>query len=308
MLLDDDEALSAPARATRIAASVGADANDPVTGTDGARAELTGPPRLSALRAAYLSELTAIAGRDLGGDLELEAVTRALAHLADQTLQAGLAIAAAELPADAAACRLAIIAMGKTGGRELNYVSDVDVVFVAEPGDASDSGSPAGLATATRWPSETMQICRVVAWEVDAALRPEGRDGPLVRTLASHEAYYRRWASTWEFQALLKARPAAGDLELGRSYQDVIAPMVWTAAERPDFVRRRAGDAPPHDREPAEQRRADREIKLGSGGLRDVEFAIQLLQLVHGRGDESLRVAGDAARAGRPARRRVRRR
>ena len=62
-----------------------------------------------------------------------------------------------------------------------------------------------------------MRICRAVAWEVDAALRPEGKDGPLVRTLASHEAYYRRWASTWEFQALLKARPVAGDLELGRA-------------------------------------------------------------------------------------------
>ena len=81
-----------------------------------------------------------------------------------------------------------------------------------------------------------MRICRSVAWEVDAALRPEGRDGPLVRTLASHEAYYRRWASTWEFQALLKARPAAGDLDLGRRYPTVIAPMVWAAAERPDFV------------------------------------------------------------------------
>jgi [glutamine synthetase] adenylyltransferase / [glutamine synthetase]-adenylyl-L-tyrosine phosphorylase len=287
VLLDDDDALAEPARAARIAASVGAGVNDPVTGTDGARAQLTGPAATSALRAAYLRELTAIAGRDLGGDLDLEAVTAALAQLADVTLQAGLAVAAAGLPADAAACRLAIIAMGKAGGRELNYVSDVDVVFVAEPGEAGDQ---AGLATATTLASETMKICRVVAWEVDAALRPEGRDGPLVRTLASHEAYYRRWASTWEFQALLKARPAAGDLDLGRRYQDVIAPMVWTAAERPDFVpdvqamrRRTIANLPSSV--------APREIKLGSGGLRDVEFAIQLLQLVHGRGDESLRLS-----------------
>jgi glutamate-ammonia-ligase adenylyltransferase len=128
-----------------------------------------------------------------------------------------------------------------------------------------------------------------VAWEVDANLRPEGKDGALVRTLASHEAYYRRWASTWEFQALLKARPLAGDLDLGRAYQEAITPLVWTAAERPDFVvdvramRRRVVEHIPAGV-------GERDIKLGRGGLRDVEFAVQLLQLVHGRGDESLRV------------------
>jgi glutamate-ammonia-ligase adenylyltransferase len=284
VLRDDDNALSDQARAVRVSASVGADVADPVTGTGGRRADRTGPDATAALRLAYLRELTAIAGRDLGGDLEFEAVTHALADLADQTLQAGLAIAAAGLPADAAPCRLAIVAMGKAGGRELNYVSDVDVIFVAEP---ADEGS---LATASTLASHTMQICRAVAWEVDAALRPEGRDGPLVRTLASHQAYYQRWASTWEFQALLKARPAAGDLELGRAYHDIIAPLVWTAAERPDFVadvramrRRVIANLPVGV--------AARELKQGSGGLRDVEFAVQLLQLVHGRGDESIRVA-----------------
>jgi glutamate-ammonia-ligase adenylyltransferase len=123
---------------------------------------------------------------------------------------------------------------------------------------------------------------------VDAALRPEGKSGPLVRTLASHESYYQRWAKTWEFQALLKARPVAGDEELGTAYVDTLSPMVWSAAERDGFVgdvqamRRRVLDhVPAAD--------ADREVKLGSGGLRDVEFAVQLLQLVHGRSDPSLR-------------------
>jgi glutamate-ammonia-ligase adenylyltransferase len=125
-------------------------------------------------------------------------------------------------------------------------------------------------------------------WPVDANLRPEGRNGPLVRTLSSHLAYYRRWAKTWEFQALLKARPVAGDAALGREYCEALAPMVWQAAERENFVtdvqqmRRRvvAGI-------PAAQ--LDRELKLGPGGLRDVEFAVQLLQLVHGRSDTALR-------------------
>ena len=245
------------------------------------------PAPLAQLRAAYRRELVAIAGRDVAGELQLETVTEALADLADQTLRAALAVAQADLPAHVAACRLAIIAMGKAGGRELNYVSDVDVIFVAEPAGGADE--QVALATATKLAAETMRICAAVAWEVDAALRPEGKVGPLVRTLASHEAYYRRWASTWEFQALLKARPAAGDSELGRRYLDVIAPMVWAAAERPDFVadvqamRRRVVAHLPADI-------AEREIKLGPGGLRDVEFAVQLLQLVHGRGDESLRV------------------
>ena len=111
-----------------------------------------------------------------------------------------------------------------------------------------------------------------------------------MRTLDSHIAYYQRWAKTWEFQALLKARPAAGDAELGRQYVEALMPMVWTACEREDFVpevqamRRRVEELVPAGV------RA-REIKLGTGGLRDVEFAVQLLQLVHGRNDESLHVA-----------------
>ena len=109
-----------------------------------------------------------------------------------------------------------------------------------------------------------------------------------MRTLSSHLAYYQRWAKTWEFQALLKARPVAGDLELGEEYVDAVAPLVWQAAERENFVadvqkmRRRVVDNIP-------AAEVDRELKLGPGGLRDVEFAVQLLQLVHGRSDASLR-------------------
>jgi glutamate-ammonia-ligase adenylyltransferase len=241
-----------------------------------------GEVAVAELRHAYRRELVALAGRDLAGELSLREVTEALSDLAADTLRVALSIATARLPAPAEDALLAIVAMGKTGARELNYLSDVDVVFVGEP--------EAGLADVTALARETMRICRAVAWQVDAALRPEGKDGPLVRTLASHEAYYRRWASTWEFQALLKARPVAGDAELGRHYLDTIAPFVWTAAERENFVadvramRRRVLDHVPATI-------AQREIKLGPGGLRDVEFAVQLLQLVHGRGDETLRVA-----------------
>jgi len=183
--------------------------------------------------------------------------------------------------------------MGKCGGHELNYVSDVDVIFVAEAAEGS-AEAPA-LRVATQLASNLMRVCsdhtgEGTIWPVDANLRPEGRNGPLVRTLASHLAYYQRWAKTWEFQALMKARPAAGDAELGGQYIDALMPMVWTACEREDFVpevqamRRRVESLVPADE------RA-RELKLGTGGLRDVEFAVQLLQLVHGRNDESLHVA-----------------
>ncbi|GAB3304423.1 bifunctional [glutamine synthetase] adenylyltransferase/[glutamine synthetase]-adenylyl-L-tyrosine phosphorylase [Geodermatophilus aquaeductus] len=272
-------------------AAVGADPDDPPWGVRlGKAAPDASPQRVAALRLAYRRAVLSLAGRDLGEGLSAEDVAAELADVAAAVLTAGLALAVAEQPDTAAACRLAVIALGKTGGRELNYVSDVDVVFVAEPVDPSDPEAPA-LQSATRVAAALMRICREAAWEVDAALRPEGKAGALVRTLANHAAYYRQWASTWEFQALLKMRPVAGDPDLGRSYVDELFPMVWQAGDRPGFVaevqamRRRVEDNIPPGQ-------ADRELKLGRGGLRDVEFAVQLLQLVHGRVDVRLRVGG----------------
>ncbi|MEV4006311.1 bifunctional [glutamine synthetase] adenylyltransferase/[glutamine synthetase]-adenylyl-L-tyrosine phosphorylase, partial [Actinomadura sp. NPDC049753] len=251
-----------------------------------------GEDALVALRVAYRRRLLALAGRDLIGAADVAEVAAELADLAAAALEAGLAIARAEVPGHEA-CRLAVIGMGKCGGRELNYVSDVDVVFVAEARDGQDED--AALRTATRLASAMMRACSATTeegalWEVDAALRPEGRSGPLVRTLASHRAYYERWAKTWEFQALLKARPVAGDADLGARYLDTITPIVWKAGEGEGFVEdvqdmRRRVEAD------LNQRTADseRQLKLGPGGLRDVEFAVQLLQLVHGRADETLR-------------------
>ncbi|HEV7187359.1 MAG TPA: bifunctional [glutamine synthetase] adenylyltransferase/[glutamine synthetase]-adenylyl-L-tyrosine phosphorylase, partial [Blastococcus sp.] len=275
----------------RLLAAVGADPDDPPWGVRlGRAAPDASPPRVAALRLAYRRAILSLAGRDLGEGLAAEEVAAELADIAAAVLTAGLALAVAEQPAGAAACRLAVIALGKTGGRELNYVSDVDVVFVAEPVDPSDPEA-AALSSATRVAAALMRICREAAWEVDAALRPEGKAGALVRTLAGHQAYYEQWASTWEFQALLKMRPVAGDPDLGRGYVDALWPMVWTAGDRPGFVaevqamrRRVEANIPPAQ--------AERELKLGRGGLRDVEFAVQLLQMVHGRGDASLRLGG----------------
>ena len=289
-LADDDLTSSRPTvlgLQTRLLAAVGAPPGAPApTGTQGARAGGTGPEVTAALRTAYRRALLGLAARDLAADVALEDVAGELADLAAATLSAGLAVALAGLPTDAPACRFAVIAMGKCGGRELNYVSDVDVIFVAEPHEGVSDAE--ALRTATALASAMMRICQEVAWPVDAGLRPEGGAGPLVRTLASHRAYYDRWAKTWEFQALLKARPVAGDLDLGQDYCDTVAPLVWKAGDRPGFVeevqamRRRVESS-------LDGAKADRELKLGRGGLRDVEFAVQLLQLVHGRTDPGIR-------------------
>jgi [glutamine synthetase] adenylyltransferase / [glutamine synthetase]-adenylyl-L-tyrosine phosphorylase len=239
------------------------------------------------LQILYRDRILVLAALDVAPTVENEPVLpfptvgEHLADLADAALAAALIVATRTVCGDdIPPPRLAVIAMGKCGARELNYVSDVDVIFVAEHADA----------IATRVAGEMMRLGIDTFFEVDAALRPEGKHGQLVRTLESHVAYYERWAKTWEFQALLKARHAAGDADLGAQYVAALSPMVWTACEREDFVpevqkmRRRVEELVPAGV------RA-RELKLGTGGLRDVEFAVQLLQLVHGRTDGSLHVA-----------------
>ncbi|OFJ51107.1 bifunctional [glutamine synthetase] adenylyltransferase/[glutamine synthetase]-adenylyl-L-tyrosine phosphorylase [Mycolicibacterium grossiae] len=246
---------------------------------------------MTSLRSMYRDRLLVLAALDLAPTVENEPVLpfatvgSHLADLADAALEAARVVATRTVCGDEKEPpALAVIAMGKCGARELNYVSDVDVIFVAE--DASEST----MALNTRIAGEMMRFAGDAFFEVDAALRPEGKRGQLVRTLSSHVAYYERWAKTWEFQALLKARFAVGDADLGERYLAALVPMVWTACEREDFVpdvqamRRRVEELVP-----AGVR--SREIKLGTGGLRDVEFAVQLLQLVHGRTDDSLHVS-----------------
>lgn len=249
-----------------------------------------------ALRVEYRRQLVEIAALDVTAEdpvATLPETAAALADLAGAALEAALVIAQDELGEEAATTRLTVIGMGKCGGRELNYISDVDVIFAAEAAEGHDEET--ALAAATKLATRVMSVCGAhtghgTLWEVDAALRPEGKQGQLVRTVASHRTYYERWAKTWEFQALLKARPVAGDVEVGQAYLEAIRPFVWQAASREDFVddvramRRRV-----EDHIPAAE--AKRQLKLGPGGLRDVEFSVQLLQLVHGRADEQLRTA-----------------
>ena len=270
----------------------------------------------TALRIRYRELLARIVLHDLNVGARgsaadcLEDVAESLSDLADAALEAALASARSALMAGVngppvsnevlQSTRLAIVAMGKCGARELNVVSDVDVIFVAQAaGDtegASESDTERALRTATRLATETMRALHDPGiepplWQVDANLRPEGKHGALVRSLDSMRHYYERWAKTWEFQALLKARPAAGDLALGEAFVSMTRPMVWESSNREDFVgsvQRMRERVTEHIGPEA----LERQLKLGPGGLRDVEFSVQLLQLVHGQYDESLRLAG----------------
>ena len=246
------------------------------------------------LRAAYRRVLLHLAADDLTSGSPEEAmpsVGARIADLVDATMDAGLALARRDVDPEGTV-PFAIIAMGKTGARELNYISDVDVIYVAKAGADGDERS--ALEKATRLASATASACsgpgtQAPLWTVDANLRPEGRNGVLVRTIESYRQYWDKWAQTWEFQALLKARACAGDLQLGRAFEEAAQPYVWAASAREGFVeaaramRRRVEDN-------ISRSHASRELKLGRGGLRDVEFTVQLLQLVHGRTDAFLRV------------------
>ena len=275
------------------------------TSTAHTEALLARTDSVSEIRVSYRKQLMKIASFDLeqiDPVAGVGLVAASLADLAGATLEAGLELARREIsnadnsvsyPAqEVAATRIAVIGMGKCGARELNYISDVDVIFVAEP--SSDIEASRALEIATKLVTRMMRIMDEVGtepalWQVDANLRPEGKSGALVRSLDSHQSYYERWAESWEFQALLKARPIAGDLELGAEYIERIWPKVWESTVRENFVdsvqkmRQKVTDNIPNSE-------VDAQIKLGPGGLRDIEFTVQLLQLVHGRVDPSLRV------------------
>ena len=296
---------------------------DPRAERPRAAVEQTGKDGYVTLRVAYRAALARIALLDVCCEDPVEmmpTIGRHLADLAAAALEGALAIARTEVaeglgPGLAAPRRgeavdaldLAIIGMGKCGARELNYISDVDVVYVVapvEPAAAPNAGAEGQSAPLKLTENECSTIgtelvhalTRAIMgpapepalWEVDANLRPEGKDGPLVRTVESYVQYYKRWAENWEFQALLKARPIAGSAQLGARYARAIDPFVWESAARESFVesvqamRARVTDnIPPHQ--------VDRQIKLGPGGLRDIEFTVQLLQLVHGRTDPAVR-------------------
>lgn len=237
---------------------------------------------LRALRLERRRQLASIAARDVAGELQLEEATEAVSDLAAACLDIALEEAGA-------GGDVAIIGMGKLGGRELNYSSDIDLMFVNQ----GDSGAAAKvverlLASLGAFTPEGQ------AYRIDLNLRPEGAQGALVRSLESYAEYYSRWAKAWEYQALIKARPVAGDVELGESFMTLVEPLIYQAEVSPERItdiRKMKQKVESHADVSARRTRkaGSDDVKLGPGGIRDIEFSVQLFQLVHGASDPGLR-------------------
>jgi glutamate-ammonia-ligase adenylyltransferase len=221
-----------------------------------------------------------VAARDLDG-APVEETMAELSAIAEVCLEA--AVAAVE-----GGPELAVVGMGKLGGRELNYASDVDVIFVH-----GEAGAPA-MQQAGRAAAAVIDLLSApgpegIAPRVDPDLRPEGRAGPLSRSLVSMGDYYEQHAATWERQAMLKARHVAGDPAIGAAFLERVTPLVFPSVLPAGAVEDvRASKARIEEHVRAAGKEAV-ELKRGRGGIRDVEFAVQLLQLVHGGRDERLR-------------------
>ena len=213
-------------------------------------------------------EYLRIAARDLLGLDDLPTVGANLSQHAADVLRASLVVGGAG--------DLVVVGMGKLGGNELNYASDVDLMLVGPDGSEESRGR------------ELLRVART-CFRVDTNLRPEGRDGPLVRSLGSYRAYWERWASPWEFQALLKARPVAGPSDLADAFAEAAHEALWTRALSADDLRSLRTMKARTEADVARRGLATRDLKRAAGGIRDIEFTVQLLQLVHGRFDEGLR-------------------
>jgi len=252
------------------------------------------------VRAIRRRELFRISAADVLGLVDVETVGAALSRLTDATLEAALAAVSAEVlrqhageDGAEAPARFAIVAMGRYGGFELSYGSDADVLYVYDPAPGVDPEEAARYAQAV-----AHQLRDLLggpgpdpALELDANLRPEGRQGPLVRTLAAYRAYYERWSSPWEAQALLRARYCAGDAALAEEFLALADRLRYPVEGVPsaDLLQIRRLKA----RMEAERlpRGADPTMhtKLGRGGLSDVEWTAQLIQLRHAAAVPALR-------------------
>jgi [glutamine synthetase] adenylyltransferase / [glutamine synthetase]-adenylyl-L-tyrosine phosphorylase len=252
------------------------------------------------LRGLRRHELLRVACADLLGRLDVVRLGRALTDIAVATLQAGLDVAlrahaletgtdVSDVPMD-----LAVIGMGRLGGGEMGFGSDADVLFVHRPKDGADEAKATAAANAVAHTLRRLlgEPAPDPAFEVDADLRPEGRQGALVRSLSAFREYYERWVSVWEVQALLRAVPVAGDEELGEDFVALVDPIRYPAdgltSEQVAEIRRIKArverERLPRGADPATH------TKLGRGGLADVEWTVQLLQLQHAAGTPELQV------------------
>jgi len=267
--------------------------------------------KLEAMRRFKQREILRIGTRDILGLADMPTTVREFSHLADACVQKCYEIAVAQLAERHPALEpgqtpipFAVIGMGKLGGQELNYSSDIDLMFVCgDPsshpaGEKEKSGGEEALPTHTTHlpphPSPLEYAHKLAEaiihalsknlqnghlFRVDMRLRPEGRFGALVRTLSSYKAYYESWAEPWERQALLKARPVAGDTTLGEAFMQMIVPYVYRRAVTTEFVEDIRRNKLRIEKKAEQEGQAYTNVKVGYGGIRDIEFIVQLLQL-----------------------------
>jgi glutamate-ammonia-ligase adenylyltransferase len=261
--------------------------------------------RMNGLRRFKYRQLLRIASRDLLGDADLTVTTEELSRLADVCLAEAWRLAEAQareqwgvpLDADGRETGLAVIAMGKLGGEELNYSSDIDLMFVYG-GDGETAGGRSGrLANGEYFTRVARDLCEFIeavteegyAFRVDLRLRPEGRMGPLVLSLDGYRAYYERRAELWERQALLKARVAAGHAPTGGAFMTLAREVVYRPGVDGQIVRAIRRMKAEIDRSLVAKGRGRDNVKLGRGGIREIEFLVQALQLLYGGDDSWLR-------------------
>lgn len=280
-------------------------------------AEAPQPRRLAAIRAMRreLLRLTVRRLMDLSDEMEM---ARELSDLATATLLHALEEVTPPLVArfgqpleestdedvraSARRAGFVVIAMGKLGGRELNFSSDIDLIFVY-----SDEGRTTGRQDATGRITNHVFYSRLAEaliayvsepseegyfYRVDTRLRPDGETGPLVRSISAYEIYYETQARLWERLALIKARAVAGDPALGRAFESMSRPLVFDPLHASELVGQMYDLKQRIDHEIGRRAGAEREIKRGAGGIRELEFLVQTMQILHGAHDTRLGVTG----------------
>ena len=267
-------------------------AGDPASGLEaGAVATLTAPDPARALRLFKQQHWARIAAADLCGVIDPAVIGQRLGALADAVLAVALELVEPRLP-------FAVVAMGRYGGRDLTYSSDLDLVFAYDGGTASDQAEADRVAQDLRALLGASGPDRI--YPIDLDLRPDGRKGALTRSLNGYRLYFERWAAIWERQAMIRSRFVAGDARTGNGLVLTLAPFVWGHDPGPEEL-----DEIRHIKRRIEQEKLPRgvapvhHLKVGHGGLVDVEFAVQFRQLETGaRGQNTLDALANLRRRG----------
>ena len=243
--------------------------------------------RLDALKRLKRREMLRIAGRDLLDKDTLRSTTEQLSNLADMVTEGALWIVQDQMTAGEARTRIGtfvVIGMGKLGGCELNYSSDIDVIYIYEADDPDDSTAH------ERFQKLGRRLTAVLGehteegyfYRVDLRLRPMGKRGNIAYSLEQSAQYYENWGETFERFALIKARPIAGDLDLGQRFIEMVRPFVYRKYLDHAAIEELARYKARSDREHAHRQGAERNVKVGRGGIREIELFTQVFQLIYG--------------------------